>query len=107
MATIIETDRLLLRHLEWEDLDALAAIMADPLVMRYIGPGEPKTREQTQRLMGFWMEDGKRDWNAETLERLPQLRRAIERDAHMGLWATVYKPAKKLIGRCGLLAWDL
>jgi [ribosomal protein S5]-alanine N-acetyltransferase len=38
---------------------------------------------------------------------LPQLARAIERDAHFSLWATIHKSDDRLIGRCGLLAWDL
>jgi [ribosomal protein S5]-alanine N-acetyltransferase len=108
MSTIVlETERLVLRHLEWDDLDDLAAIMGDREVMRYIGAGEPKTREQTRRLMGFWIEDGSRAWGSETLKRLPQLARAIERDAHFSLWATIHKPDNRFIGRCGLLAWDL
>ena len=75
--------------------------------MRYIGTGQPKTRAQVERLLGFWIADGRRGWDAETLSRLPQLSRAIERDAHFSLWATVHKPDQRLIGRCGLLAWDL
>jgi ribosomal-protein-alanine N-acetyltransferase len=105
--TVLETDRLILRHLEWTDLDALHAIMSDPEVMRYVGKGAPKTREQTERLMGFWIADNARGWDEHTLARLPQLRRAIERDAHFSLWATVEKKSGRLIGRCGLLAWDL
>jgi [ribosomal protein S5]-alanine N-acetyltransferase len=105
--TVLETERLILRHLEWEDLDALAAIMADTEVMRYIGAGTPKTREQTRRLMEFWITDNRRAWDEHTLQRLPQLRRAIERDAHFSLWATVERRTSRLIGRCGLLAWDL
>lgn len=41
MTLVLETDRLLLRHIEWTDLDALAAIMGDPEVMHYIGNGAP------------------------------------------------------------------
>jgi [ribosomal protein S5]-alanine N-acetyltransferase len=104
---VIETERLILRHLEWEDVDALAAIMGDPDVMRYIGTGAPKTRSDVERLMGFWIADNERSWPEDTLARLPQLRRAIDRDAHFGLWATVHKKDRKLIGRCGLLAWNL
>ncbi len=108
MSTIVvETDRLILRHLEWSDLDALHAIMSDPEVMRYVGNGSPKTRRQTERLLGFWIGDNQRAWDEHTLERSPQLRRAIERDAHFSLWATVDKQSNRLVGRCGLLAWDL
>ncbi len=106
-AIVVETDRLILRQLEWPDLDAMHAIVSDPDVMRYVGNGSPKTRQQTERLMGFWIADGERKWDEHTLERLPQLRRAIERDAHFSLWATVEKKTNRFIGRCGLLAWDL
>ena len=104
---VLETERLTLRHIGWTDLDALHAILSDPDVMRYIGNGSPKTRQQTERLMGFWIADNGRAWDTHTLERLPQLRRAIERDAHFSLWTTVEKQTNRLIGRCGLLAWDL
>jgi ribosomal-protein-alanine N-acetyltransferase len=107
MSVVLETERLALRHFVWEDSDALAEIMADPEVMRYIGTGQPKTREETRRLLGLWIDDGVRAWPDETLERLPQLNRAVERDASFGLWATVEKATGRLIGRCGLLAWDL
>ncbi len=105
--TVLETDRLILRHLEWADFEAIHAIMADPDVMRYVGNGSPKTREQTQRLLDLWIKDNQRSWDEHTRERLPQLRRAIERDAHFSLWATVEKRTGRLVGRCGLLAWDL
>src|SRR5438874_8241993 len=105
--TVLETDRLLLRHFTPDDLDDLAAIYGDADVMRYIGAGAVKTREQTAAMMEFAFIDNRRAWPAETLARLPQLGRAIERDAHFSLWATVYKPDNKLIGRCGLLSWDL
>ena len=104
---VLETDRLILRHIEWSDLDALHALMSEPDVMRYVGNGSPKTRQQTERLMGFWIADNGRAWAEHTLQRLPQLRRAIEREAHFALWATVEKRSNQLVGRCGLLAWDL
>ena len=107
MTLVLETDRLLLRHIEWTDLDALAAIMGDPEVMHYIGNGAPKTRSQVERAMGFWITDNARAWDEHTLARLPQLRRAIERDAHFSLWATIERRTRRLIGRCGLLPWDL
>ncbi len=105
MPTVVcETERLILRHLEWDDLDALAAMLADPEVMRYIGNGSPKTRQQTERLLRHWIADNQRAWDGHTLERLPQLRRAVERDAHFSLWATVEKRTGRLVGRWGLLA---
>ena len=105
--TVLETERLLLRHFEWSDLDALHAIMSDPDVMRYVGNGSTKTRRQTERLIGFWMTDNGRAWDEHPLQRLPQLRRALERDAHLSVWATVEKRTNRLVGRCGLIPWDL
>ena len=104
---VLETPRLILRHFTPDDLDDLAAIYADPEVTRYIGNGAVKTREQTAAMMEFAFTDNRRAWSLATLARLPQLTRAIERDAHFSLWATIYKPDNRLIGRCGLLSWDL
>jgi RimJ/RimL family protein N-acetyltransferase len=59
----IETDRLVLRR--WDvsgDLDAYAAICADPEVMRYIGDGRVASRDETaERLARYettWHERG-------------------------------------------------
>src|SRR4051794_277172 len=43
---MVETDRLLLRRWRGDDLGALAAMHADPEVMRYVGDGRPHSREQ-------------------------------------------------------------
>jgi ribosomal-protein-alanine N-acetyltransferase len=104
---VLETARLILRHFSPDDLDDLAAIQADPDVMRYIGHGAVKTRQETAAMMEFAFIDNRHAWPIQTLARVPQLTRAIERNAHFSLWATVYKPDNKLIGRCGLLSWDL
>ena len=104
---VLETDRLILRHFAPEDLDDLATIYADPDVMRHIGTGACKTREQTAAMMEFDFTDNRRAWSAQTLSRLPQLARATDREAHFSLWATVLKSAGRLVGRCGLHAWDL
>jgi ribosomal-protein-alanine N-acetyltransferase len=104
---VLETERLILRHFTPDDLDDLAAIYADPDVMRYIGSGATKTREETVKVLEFAFIDNARAWPDEVLARKPQLRRAIERECSFGLWATIYKPDHKLIGRCGLLSWDL
>lgn len=48
----LETDRLLMRAFEEEDLDQYAAIMADPEVVRYLGH-DPLSREDAWRDWAF------------------------------------------------------
>jgi RimJ/RimL family protein N-acetyltransferase len=59
----LETERLLLRP--WrpaEDLDALAAINADPDVMRFVAPNRPLSRAETaaqlERFVAHWDQHG-------------------------------------------------
>ncbi len=79
---VLETDRLLFRPLVLDDLDDLAAIQADPEVMRFF-PSGPRSREQTQA----------------DLERCIQL----QHEHGFSLWATIDRESGELIGRCGLL----
>src|SRR5207249_7928079 len=78
----LDTPRLRLRGFTTDDLDAFAAMGADPDVMRYLGPGQPMSREACA-------------------ERLAA---AIYRWHFRGLptWAVVRKADGRLIGRCGL-----
>lgn len=54
----LSTERLRLRQLREDDLDAYAALNADPEVMRYIGAGQPRPRDEAwsamARLLGHW-----------------------------------------------------
>jgi [ribosomal protein S5]-alanine N-acetyltransferase len=79
---VLETERLVLRHLAPGDLDALAAIQADGEVMRYFTSG-PRTRDEV----------------------LGELERCIALQDRYGfsLWAAIDKADGRLIGRCGLL----
>jgi ribosomal-protein-alanine N-acetyltransferase len=79
---VVETERLVLRHLSIDDLDALAAIQADPEVMRYF-PAGPRSREGTLR----------------ELERCI----GLQEEHGFSLWAAIDKADGRLIGRCGLL----
>lgn len=58
----IETARLTLREWRDDDLDALAAINADPEVMRHILDGSVRDREQSaqslHKMMRAWQENG-------------------------------------------------
>jgi ribosomal-protein-alanine N-acetyltransferase len=84
---VLETERLLLRLLTVDDLDALAALYADPEVRRYF-PDGTRTREETREEL---------DWIIEVY---------YGRYGY-GLWATVLKETGVFIGRCGLLPWEI
>jgi ribosomal-protein-alanine N-acetyltransferase len=84
---ILETPRLLLRHLEPEDLDALFALYCDPEIRRYFPDG-------TRTL-------------AETREELNWFRSGRPEHPELGLWATVEKSSGAFLGRCGLLPWEI
>jgi ribosomal-protein-alanine N-acetyltransferase len=82
----IETRRLRLRGFTKDDLDALAAIYADPDVMRYMPGAKPVPRERVAaslgRMIAYWQEHG------------------------FGLWAVEDKESGRLIGRCSLVHLD-
>jgi RimJ/RimL family protein N-acetyltransferase len=84
---ILETERLLMRRLVASDLDDLYALYRDPEIRRYFLEGT-LTLEET-RDEPAWFQNGHPD------------------HAELGLWATMYKPTGKFIGRCGLLPWTI
>src|SRR5918993_131071 len=69
-APVVEAPRLRLRPYRASDLDAQAAAMADPEVVRHLG-GSPFSREETWRKMlaspGLWVLLGYGYWVAERL----------------------------------------
>ncbi len=77
----LESERLLLRAFTEDDLDDLAALYADPVVMRYY----PKTytRQETQGMLS----------------------KILNGYSQVGyhLLATIYKPDGRFIGRCGIV----
>jgi len=87
LARILETERLILRHLEPGDLDALHALYSDAEIRRYFPEGTLTLEETREELE--WFLDGHPDH--------PEL----------GLWATIRKPDGAFIGRCGLLPWTI
>lgn len=76
----IETERLLLRELTMEDLDALYAVLSDSDIMQHY----PYTFDM----------DRVRNWIARNIQRY--------RTLGFGLWAVCRKDTGELIGDCGL-----
>jgi len=57
------TERLLLRDWSLDDVDAYAAIIGDPEVMRYIGNGQPRDRGQAEDFVRTMMRhQAERGW---------------------------------------------
>ena len=84
---ILETERLILRHLETDDLDNLSALYSDPEMRRYFPDGTLTY--------------------AETKEEVAWFLNGHPRHPELGLWATIEKETNRFIGRCGLLPWTL
>jgi ribosomal-protein-alanine N-acetyltransferase len=84
-AHVLETDRLILRPLTLDDLDALAAVYSDPEVRRYFPEGT-LTLDETREELEWFIDVHYRRYG-------------------FGLWATVLKETGDFIGRCGLLPW--
>jgi ribosomal-protein-alanine N-acetyltransferase len=84
---ILETKRLLLRHLEPDDLDDLFALYRDPEMRRYFPEGTLNMEETKEELAWF-------------LNGHPE-------HPELGLWATIHKGTGRFVGRCGLLPWEI
>ena len=82
----LETERLRLRPLALDDLDAIASFYADPEVIRYLGVGRPMSRTDSersvQRMVRSWDLDG------------------------FGQFAVERKEDGAVVGRCGFLVWE-
>jgi len=81
----LETERLVLRLPDRDDLDCYAEVFVDPKVMKSLG-SEPKTREETLT----WIERKRWHW-----ERYG-----------IGLFSLIRKSDERLLGRTGFLMWD-
>ncbi len=80
MTVYLETERLVLRRLTPDDLDAVEALDADPAVMRYINGGRPTPRDEL------------RD------EYLPAWLAYYDRGDRYGFWAAIEKPGGRFLG---------
>ncbi len=80
---VIETPRLILRHFTLDDVEDLAAIHDDRIVMEFYPRTRTyeETKQQVERIIDDYQQHG---W---------------------GVWATIYKASNKFIGRCGLKSW--
>lgn len=77
----IETERLILRKFQLSDLQGLASILANPLVMEFSPTGVLSTQQ--------------------TLEKIQSFRTSY--DTHgFGKWAILLKTSQELIGYCGI-----
>jgi ribosomal-protein-alanine N-acetyltransferase len=85
--TVLETERLILRRLTMDDLEALAKTYADPQVRQYFPEGTLTHKETKEELE--WIID------------------VYYGRYGFGLWATIYKEKGEFIGRCGLLPWKV
>lgn len=84
---ILETKRLILRHLLPGDLDSLFALYRNPEIRRYFPEGVLTYEETKEEL----------EWFLHGHPTHPEL----------GLWATIHKETNQFIGRCGLLPWTI
>lgn len=84
---ILESNRLLFRHLVMSDLDALFALYRDEEIRRYFPEGTLTYEETREEL----------EWFLHGHPSNPEL----------GLWAVIHKGTNQFIGRCGLLPWTI
>jgi ribosomal-protein-alanine N-acetyltransferase len=82
---VIETKRLFLRELAPSDDQAVAAMFADPDVMKFLGAGGVLELEDAQKM----------------IER----ERKHYSDRGWGQWATVERATGRMVGVCGLILW--
>jgi [ribosomal protein S5]-alanine N-acetyltransferase len=82
---LVETEHLLFRPLMLSDLDDLAALYADPEVMRFLGG--PRSKEQVRHILNGYI-------------------REYEIYGH-SFFATIQKSDGRFIGQCGLLRQEV
>ncbi|MEO8513471.1 MAG: GNAT family N-acetyltransferase [Ignavibacteria bacterium] len=78
---ILETERLLLRSLEPEDIEVIAKMFGDEEVMRFIGEGKTYPRSAAEQSITKWND--------------------YEREHGFTSWAVIRKEDNALIGKCG------
>ena len=83
--TVVATSRLDLRELAPADVDALTGMYSDLEVMRFIGMGGVRTREDAARAIAAQQQE--------------------YRDRGYGEWATIRRDTGAMIGMCGVIRW--
>src|SRR4026208_1850502 len=84
---ILETNRLILRHLIMDDMDDLFALYSNPEVRKYFPEGTLTYEEAKEEL----------EWFLNGHPEHPEL----------GLWATTQKEPYRFIGRWGRRPWTI
>ena len=84
---LLETKRLILRQITSADFDDLLRMNSDPEVMKYIGDGSVRTREQM-------------------VEELERLLSHYLSGSGIGIWAVELKDTRQFIGASGLVYYD-
>jgi [ribosomal protein S5]-alanine N-acetyltransferase len=79
MREIMATERLLLRELETDDIDALSEVLGDPIAMRYYAA--PFDRDR----VAAWIDWARRSY----------------RENGFGLWAVIRRSDARFLGDCG------
>lgn len=79
MKTFLETDRMILRQFEADDLDAVLALDSDPAVRVFVDDGEPVDRQTTAETIAHWMG-------------------YYERSEIFGFWAAIEKSTGHFLG---------
>jgi [ribosomal protein S5]-alanine N-acetyltransferase len=77
----IETERLILREFQREDLQGLVPILADPKVMKFSPTGINSVEQVLERIENFI---------------------ACYREFGFGKWAVILKESNQLLGYCGI-----
>jgi ribosomal-protein-alanine N-acetyltransferase len=84
---ILETKRLILREIVNSDFDELYRMNSDPTIMKYVGDGSTRNREQMKNELGMLISH-------------------YTRKPGLGIWATILKDTNTFVGASGLVYYD-
>jgi ribosomal-protein-alanine N-acetyltransferase len=84
---ILQTERLILRHITPDDFDELYRMNSDPIIMKYVGDGSIRNHEQM-------------------VTELDMLISHYTRKPGLGIWATVLKSTNTFVGASGLVYYN-